>query len=80
MAAITVRSLDDDVKHRLRIRAAQHGRSMEAEVRAILIDAVAEVQEPKDFFTRVHERFAAIGGVELDIPPRTGEIRVVEFD
>lgn len=80
MAAITVRSLDDDVKHRLRIRAAQHGRSMEAEVRAILVDAVAEDEEPKDFFTRLHERFAAIGGVELDIPPRTGEIRVVEFD
>ena len=80
MAAITVRSLDDDVKRRLRIRAAQHGRSMEAEVRAILVDAVAEDEEPKDFFTRLHERFAAIGGVELDIPPRTGEIRVVEFD
>jgi plasmid stability protein len=80
MAAITVRSLDDDVKHRLRIRAAQNGRSMEAEVRAILVDALTEYEEPKDFFTRLHERFAAIGGVELDIPPRTGEIRVVEFD
>lgn len=80
MAAITVRSLDDDVKRRLRIRAAQHGRSMEAEVRAILVDALAADEEPKDFFTRLHERFAAIGGVELDIPPRTGEIRVVEFD
>jgi plasmid stability protein len=80
MAAITVRNLDDEVKHRLRVRAAQHGRSMEAEVRAILVDAVADDEEPKDFFTRLHERFAAIGGVELDIPPRTGEIRVVEFD
>lgn len=80
MAAITVRSLDDHVKRRLRIRAAQHGRSMEAEVRAILVDAVTDDEEPKDFFTRLHERFAAIGGVELDIPPRTGAIRVVEFD
>jgi antitoxin FitA len=80
MAAITVRNLDDGVKHRLRVRAAQHGRSMEAEVRAIIVDAVAEDEEPKDFFTRLHERFAAIGGVELDIPPRTGTIRVVEFD
>jgi antitoxin FitA len=80
MAAITVRNLDDDVKHRLRVRAAQHGRSMEAEVRAIIVDAVAEGEEPKNFFLELHERFAAIGGVELDIPPRSHEHRVVEFD
>lgn len=80
MAAITVRSLDDDVKHRLRVRAAKHGRSMEAEVRAILVDAVAEEEEPKNWVLMLHERFAAIGGVELDIPPRTGEHRTVEFD
>ena len=36
MAAVTVRNLDDQVKERLRIRAAVHGRSMESEVRAIL--------------------------------------------
>ncbi len=79
MAAITVRSLDDDVKHRLRVRAAKHGHSMEAEVRAILVDAVAE-EEPNNW-VRFHERFAAIGGVELDIPPRTGGHRApVEFD
>ena len=29
MASITVRNLDDDVKRRLRIRAAENGRSME---------------------------------------------------
>ena len=33
MASITVRNLDDDLKRRLRIRAAQHGRSMEQEAR-----------------------------------------------
>jgi plasmid stability protein len=80
MAAITVRNLEEGVKHRLRVRAAQHGRSMEAEARAIIVDAVAEDDEPKNFFLRLHERFAAIGGVELDIPPRTVEHRVVEFD
>jgi plasmid stability protein len=78
MAAITVRSLDDDVKHRLRVRAAKHGHSMEAEVRAILVDAVAG-EEP-NVWIKFHERFAAIGGVELDIPPRTGGHREVEFD
>jgi plasmid stability protein len=80
MAAITVRSVDDDVKHRLRVRAAEHGRSMEAEVRAILAEAVAE-EPPKNWLLQLHERCAAIGGVELDIPPRTGGHRApVEFD
>ena len=33
MASITVRNLDDELKQRLRVRAAQHGHSMEEEVR-----------------------------------------------
>ena len=33
MASITVRNLDDSLKRRLRIRAAENGRSMEQEVR-----------------------------------------------
>ena len=48
-------------------------------MRAILVDAVAEEDEPNNW-VKFHERFAAIGGVELDIPPRTGAHRVVEFD
>jgi phosphopantothenoylcysteine decarboxylase/phosphopantothenate--cysteine ligase len=42
MASITIRQLDDDLKKRLRLRAAQHGRSMEDEVRTILRHASAE--------------------------------------
>jgi hypothetical protein len=38
---ITVRNLPAEVKRRLRLRAAQHGHSMEAEARAILAEAVA---------------------------------------
>jgi plasmid stability protein len=40
MAMLTVRNLPDDVHRALRVRAAQHGRSTEAEVRAILAAAV----------------------------------------
>ena len=40
MASITIRNLDDDVKTRLRVRAADNGRSMEEEARLILRDAV----------------------------------------
>ena len=44
MATITVRDLPDDVRDRIRIRAAQNGRSMEAEVRRVLEQAV--LKEP----------------------------------
>jgi plasmid stability protein len=40
MAMLTVRNLPDDVHRALRVRAAEHGRSTEAEVRAILAAAV----------------------------------------
>lgn len=36
MASITIRNLDDGVKQRLRVRAAEHGRSMEEEARELL--------------------------------------------
>ena len=35
MASITIRNIDDSLKHRLRVRAAEHGHSMEEEARAI---------------------------------------------
>lgn len=40
MANLTVRNLPDDVHRALRVQAAQHGCSTEAEVRAILANAV----------------------------------------
>lgn len=71
MASITVRNLDDEVKRRIRIRAAEHGCSMEAEVREILAEAVATDPAPrKGLGTRIHKRFKAIGGVDLDLPER----------
>ena len=41
MAVLTIRDLDDEVRDKLRIRAAHNKRSMEAEVRAILTEAVS---------------------------------------
>lgn len=41
MAMLTVRNIPDEVHRTLRVRAAQHGRSMEAEVREILESAVS---------------------------------------
>lgn len=41
MAMLTVRNLPDEVHRALRVRAAQHGHSMEAEVRQILESAIS---------------------------------------
>lgn len=79
MAVITVRNLDDKVKQRLRVRAARNGHSMEAEARAILVEAVGAEDEPKNFFMAWHEAFAALGGVDLELPERTGTHRLVDF-
>jgi len=57
MAALTVRNLDDDVVRRLRIRAAEHGRSAEAEHREIL-KAVLIGAEPPPTRQQVAERLA----------------------
>lgn len=46
MATLTVRNLDDDIVRRLRIRAAEHGRSAEAEHRALLREALVGDKQP----------------------------------
>lgn len=45
MATLTVRNLDDDVVKRLRVRAAEHGRSAEAEHREILWAALLDREQ-----------------------------------
>jgi len=56
MAMLTVRNLPDDVHRALRVRAAQHGHSTEAEVREILASAVKPESR-----VRVGEALAALG-------------------
>jgi plasmid stability protein len=74
VATITIRNLDDDLKARLRLQAARHGRSMEEEARVILRQAVTP-PPPLDVSagglgSRIHAHFADLGGVELELPPR----------
>ena len=71
MASITIRNLDNDVKTRLRVLAAKHGRSMEEEARLILAQAVGREPVPaKGLGTALHELFKPFGGVDLKLPPR----------
>lgn len=70
MASITIRNLDDDLKKRLRVRAAQHRRSMEEEVREILRCAVGEGPAKRNLAAAIRARIAPLGGEELTLPPR----------
>lgn len=76
MAVMTIRNLDDEVRDKLRIRAAQHGRSMEAEVRAILTAAVDSPVERSfgaglvEFGRRMRETGEPIDFPHLADPPR----------
>lgn len=71
VATITVRNLEEGLKRRLRIRAAEHGKSMEEEVRDILRAALE--QEPvtgEDLVSIIRAHVEPLGGVELELPPR----------
>jgi plasmid stability protein len=81
MATLTIRNLDAGVKERLRVRAAQHGHSMEAEVRDILNDTLKEPENlATNLYQRIRARFAPLGGIDLDLPPRAPAPEPPRFD
>lgn len=80
MASITIRNLDDDVKRRLRVRAAEHGRSMEEEARDILRQVVGQPSAPKNLGEAIHARFAAVGGIDLAPTKRSAMRPTPDFE
>ncbi len=71
MASITIRKLDDGLKAKLRIHAARQGRSMEDAAREILRSALTErPRSAANLAEAIRLRFAALGGVDLELPPR----------
>lgn len=71
-ASLNIRQLDPALKEQLRIRAAHHGRSMEAEARAILKEVLMDKRPVTgaELVAAIRHRFAPLGGVELELPPR----------
>ena len=70
-ATLTIRNVDPRLKERLRLRAARHGHSMEAELRDILRQALAigETRET-NLAEAIRKRMAPFGGVDLEpLPP-----------
>ena len=83
MATLTIRNLDEQVKQQLRLRAARHRRSMEEEVRAILRETIRNepgpAAETPGLGTRIHQHFAPLGGVELELPLRASLAEAADF-
>jgi len=82
MSSITIRNLDPAIKERLRVRAAERGHSMEAEARRILQTALDVSGRPpgRNLYERIHARFAPLGGVDLELPPREPVREPPRFD
>ena len=80
MPSMTIRNLNEQVKSRLRVRAAQHGRSMEEEAREILASAVAvEPRASGNLFDAICKRIVSLGGVGLPEIERE-PIRLIEIE
>ena len=77
MASITIRKLDDQVKLKLRIRAAQHGRSMEEEAREILSEAIkGKLEGETNLYDAMRARLKAAGIRRVELPkPERGPWR-----
>lgn len=83
MSSITIRNLDPAIKERLRIRAAEHGHSMEAEARRILQTTLTQPSRApeRNLYERIRARFAPFGGVDdLELPPRELDREPPRFD
>jgi len=79
MATLTIRDFDDDLKAELRIRAAEHGRSMESEVRAILRSVLTKPASGPGMGTRIRQRFTGSDDLSIEPPIRNERARAVEL-
>ena len=82
MPTLTIRNVDPKIRDQIRMIAAKHGHSMEAELRDILSLFVRQHQSsPKEIAMQIHRRFAKIGGAdEIKIPKREKAPEPITFD
>jgi phosphopantothenoylcysteine decarboxylase/phosphopantothenate--cysteine ligase len=77
MASITIRGLDDELKQRLRLRAARNGRSMEDEARTILRDMAAADEAPALASSKRRGITAAHSAPQAESKPSTRRILLI---
>ncbi len=81
MTTMTIRNIDEPLKARLRIRAAEHGRSMEEEARDILRAALnVEPVTARSFVDSVRSILGSNGGADLQRLPQEPIVQRVDFD
>lgn len=78
MTTLTIRNLEDDLNRSLCQSAAENGHSVEEEARVILRRCLKPRQE-SGLGNRIRKRFAALGGVDLDLPERRDAPGAAEF-
>ena len=78
MITLMVRGVEPAVKERLRVRAAQNGHSMEAELRSILNTVLA--RQELNLAEAIRRRVAVFGGLELDPPPPMPLAQAILFE
>lgn len=78
MITLVVRGVEPAVKERLRVRAAQNGHSMEAELRSILNTVLA--RQELNLAEAIRRRVAVFGGLELDPPPPMPLAQAILFE
>jgi plasmid stability protein len=82
VASLLIRKIDDRTKARLRVRAAEHGRSMEEEARTILskeLCAEAKTQRKENLYEAIRRCVEPLGGFDLNIPPREPMRKLPDF-
>jgi plasmid stability protein len=78
MPTVTVRNLPEGVHRAIRLRAARHGRSAEAEIRLILARCVAD-EEPLKIGSELRAFAERFGGVDLPITRDGSPIEPADF-
>lgn len=78
MTTLTIRNVDPELRDRLRVRAALNGRSMEAELRSLLAEALRDARPHRELnlAEAIRRRFFSVGGADdlephppVDVPP-----------
>lgn len=77
MSAVTVRNLPEKTHRALKLRAARHGRSTEAEIRLILEQAVSPKMSIGSAIAAIGR---SVGGVELDLRRDNTPVKPAELE
>lgn len=83
MASMATRNIDEQLKTRLRVQAALHGRSMEDEAGAILRAALSTDQavghRNRSLAASIRSRIEPLGGIDLELPARDAIVERVDL-